>query len=204
MLSSGRRRRVRRAEQRRQEILKAAASVFARKGYEKATTREIARAADVSEGTIYNYFASKKDLLLALADMIEVQLEEVIAGLLAEGDDRGEIVRGIDRVLATIADNAVVIRGLVAALWDPAYGFTGYLIPGSQKLIARIESRLQAGIDQGRMRAHDTRTVARMVVGMVVFLAVPYLRGLEAIPSAEERCKQAELLVGVLFDGLQV
>lgn len=204
MADSGEGRRARRAEQRRREILEGAARVFARKGYERATTREIAQEADVSEGTIYNYFASKRDLLMALADMLRAKFEQVIASPLLEGHDRSEIVRGIDRVLATMAENAVLIRGLVAALWDPAYGFRGYLIPGSQELIARVESRLQAGIRQGTMRAHDTHAVARMVVGMVVFLAVPYLRGLEAIPSAEERYAQAELLVSVLLDGLQI
>ena len=59
MGSTGEERRARRAKERRQGILEAAARVFARKGFEKATTREIAQEADVSEGTIYNYFASK-------------------------------------------------------------------------------------------------------------------------------------------------
>jgi len=204
MADSGEERRARRAEQRRREILEGAARVFARKGYERATTREIAQESDVSEGTIYNYFASKRDLLMALADMLKAKFEAVIASPLLEGHDRTEIVRGIDRVLATMAENAGLIRGLVAALWDPAYGFKGYLIPGSQELIARVEGHLQAGIRLGTMRAHDTRAVARMVVGMVVFLALPYLRGLEAIPSAEERYAQAELLVSVLLDGLQI
>lgn len=52
--------------QRRAQILKAAAEVFAEKGFHKATSKEIARVAGISEGTIYNYFAQKRDLLIGL------------------------------------------------------------------------------------------------------------------------------------------
>jgi AcrR family transcriptional regulator len=59
-------RRERRATARRQQILDGAAGVFAEKGFARATTKEIAQSADVSEGTIYNYFDSKADLLIGL------------------------------------------------------------------------------------------------------------------------------------------
>ena len=56
-------RRERRIAARQEQILEAAAIVFSTKGYERATTREIAEAADVSEGTLYNYFDNKIELL---------------------------------------------------------------------------------------------------------------------------------------------
>jgi AcrR family transcriptional regulator len=59
-------RRERRIETRRTQILTAAAKLFAEKGFHKTTTKEIAEAADVAEGTIYNYFASKDELLIAI------------------------------------------------------------------------------------------------------------------------------------------
>lgn len=43
-------------EVRRTQILRGAAQVFSEKGFYQATTKETAQAADVSEGTIYNYF----------------------------------------------------------------------------------------------------------------------------------------------------
>lgn len=63
-------RQERRAAKRKAEILEAAAKVFAEKGFHRATTKEIAEAADVAEGTIYNYFESKDDLLLSLIDRL--------------------------------------------------------------------------------------------------------------------------------------
>jgi AcrR family transcriptional regulator len=57
---------------RRQTILEAAASVFARHGLESATIEMVAREAEVAVGTIYLYFHSRDDLFLQLtADRIE-------------------------------------------------------------------------------------------------------------------------------------
>jgi len=47
-------------------ILRAAESIFARKGFHTATIAEIARKAKVSEATIYEYFSTKEDLLFEI------------------------------------------------------------------------------------------------------------------------------------------
>ena len=52
------------SETRRTQILEAAARVFARRGFDRATIQDIARAAKLSEGSIYNYFRSKEELLV--------------------------------------------------------------------------------------------------------------------------------------------
>jgi TetR/AcrR family transcriptional regulator, fatty acid metabolism regulator protein len=51
---------------RKEQILKAAEQVFARKGYHDATISDVARQAKVSDATIYEYFSSKEDLLFSL------------------------------------------------------------------------------------------------------------------------------------------
>ena len=55
-------------EVRRSHILEAAAQVFAERGYHRATIKDVARAAGVADGSIYNVFDSKTELLLALLD----------------------------------------------------------------------------------------------------------------------------------------
>lgn len=196
-------RRAGRAEKRRHEIVEAAARVFARKGFERATTREIAREAGISEGTIYNYFASKQQLLVELADMVQEQLGAIVPDPHA-ADDMREVAReALERVLGVIAEHSVVIRGLLTAMWDQGYGFHGYLLPGAQKLTARVEEFLRARIAAGAMRPCDVHLVARMVLGMVIYVAMPYIQELEPVPSAEQRREQAELMVTLLFDGLR-
>jgi len=60
-------------EARRAEILQAAAQVFAQRGFRGGTTRAIARAAGVAEGTIFRYFPSKRHLLLALLEAFTIR-----------------------------------------------------------------------------------------------------------------------------------
>ena len=66
---------------RRVSILKGAEKVFCEKGYHKATTKLVAKAAGVGEGTIYNYFKNKHELLLAL---LEEMLMEPIKKIIIE------------------------------------------------------------------------------------------------------------------------
>jgi TetR/AcrR family fatty acid metabolism transcriptional regulator len=54
------------SDRRRAEILAAASRVFAERGYHRSTVRQVAREAGIADGTIYLYFRSKQDVLLAL------------------------------------------------------------------------------------------------------------------------------------------
>ncbi|MCA9837505.1 MAG: TetR/AcrR family transcriptional regulator [Trueperaceae bacterium] len=51
-------------------ILEAAISVFSEKGFHRAKIRDIAKAAGVADGTVYNYFSSKDDLLLGILNKL--------------------------------------------------------------------------------------------------------------------------------------
>lgn len=59
-----------RSDDKRRRILEAAVKVFARRGYFGAKVSEIARKADVADGTIYLYFRSKEDILVSLFDEV--------------------------------------------------------------------------------------------------------------------------------------
>lgn len=50
----------------RQKIMDAAVSVFAQKGFYNSTVADVAREADVADGTIYLYFKNKDDLLISI------------------------------------------------------------------------------------------------------------------------------------------
>src|SRR4051794_29328875 len=64
----------------RAKLLKAAGSVFARRGYHEATLDEITTKASLSKGALYHHFASKEDLFLSLlADHLDRGLGEAAA-----------------------------------------------------------------------------------------------------------------------------
>ena len=52
-------------KEKREKILEAAISVFAKKGTAKTKTADIAEAAQIGKGTIYEYFQSKDEIIMA-------------------------------------------------------------------------------------------------------------------------------------------
>jgi AcrR family transcriptional regulator len=59
--------------ERRAVILQSALAVFAEKGFHRATIRDIARQAELAEGTIYNHFENKTGLMVSLLESLNVQ-----------------------------------------------------------------------------------------------------------------------------------
>lgn len=65
----------------REKIVDAARRVMQKKGLSQATTKEIAQAAGVSEGSLYNHFKNKSDLFLCVLQELPSNFIELIKGL---------------------------------------------------------------------------------------------------------------------------
>ena len=93
-----------RSDDKRQRILQAAAKVFARKGYHGARVSEIARRADVADGTIYLYFRNKEDILVSLFD-------EVMIDHLRQAREEVNALQGAPEKLRAIARRHLGLLG---------------------------------------------------------------------------------------------
>lgn len=74
-------RRERKKRETRDRIVSAGLALFTSKGIESTTIDEIASAADVGKGTIYNYFRTKEDIIVAFLMDIEQQVQREVAQL---------------------------------------------------------------------------------------------------------------------------
>jgi AcrR family transcriptional regulator len=83
-------RKKREKEKRRQQILSAAKSLFAKRGFHQTTMEEIANEAELSPGTLYLYFKSKDELFAELSLNIIRYLIMRLENLLAEEDAAAE------------------------------------------------------------------------------------------------------------------
>ena len=99
----------------RQRILDTALDLFATKGYEKTTMREIAAEAGCSLGLTYRYFASKEELVLELYRNLVRQLEEQ-ANQLAPGS----IADRFQRIILTQFELMTPHRQTLGAIFGPA------------------------------------------------------------------------------------
>lgn len=86
--------RERKKRQTRTTIAVAASELFAENGYDEVTVAEVARAADVSEQTVYNYFPTKEHLVFDQADVFD---ERLVAAVRAWGPDKSllDLVREV-------------------------------------------------------------------------------------------------------------
>lgn len=107
---------------RRQHIVDAAAQLFATKGFERTTTAEICRAAGMSAGNLFHYFANKRAIFLAVfEDEDSVKTERLAAAETAE-DPWNALLEVVDLLAAPALEPLaphLVMEAMVQAYRDP-------------------------------------------------------------------------------------
>ncbi|HEX6385899.1 MAG TPA: TetR/AcrR family transcriptional regulator [Anaerolineae bacterium] len=178
-------RRERRIAARQAQILEAAAAVFSRRGYERATTREIAEAADLSEGSLYNYFKNKRELLIGVAkayadeiaaDIETVQgdtFEDMLAQLMAR-----RFRRGRERRL-------FMLFLYESRLNEDVHQY--YVQEAIHRIIETTERRVAALIEAGVMRPVDPVVAARTMSATIMGFAALFELGVSVTHSSPER-----------------
>ncbi len=95
---------------RRAQILEGALRCFGERGYARATMDDVAAACDLSKGSLYRFFASKEELLLALFDVFDQRIAAAFeADRGASGD--GDALTLLDRTGAMILETLGAQRG---------------------------------------------------------------------------------------------
>ncbi len=169
--AEGESRRERLKRHRAERILEAAAAVFARKGFHPATIREIAERADVAEGTIYNYFADKQDLLVSMAHYLIASSTGRALAEFEGDDDRGFMIGLLADRFQFAGENYDFIRALMAHVWQDQDFRRQYLGEVVQPLIGALEQHLKRRIEAGSVRPLNTPIIIRAMLGsFLVFL----------------------------------
>jgi AcrR family transcriptional regulator len=194
-------RRERRAAARRTLILEAAARLFAEKGFHRTTTKDIAEAADVSEGTLYNYFENKDEMLMGimtllvdaqhmnmlLSDGLPVDARHFLRAMLQNRremvEQSGEMMQA---VLSEILVNPDLRQRYYQELALPAIGL--------------LTGHLQARSLMGQIRTVDPALTARILVGLTTGLFILEVLGDPPIKVGWEEL--SEVITSVLFDGV--
>ena len=82
-------------EKRKNQILEAAILVFSKKGFEGSTTKEIAKKAKVSEGTIFRYFKTKKEILIHMLNILVERTLFDFVEQIESGSESEEVIKGL-------------------------------------------------------------------------------------------------------------
>ncbi len=172
----------------RQALIDAALEVFLRRGFARATTKEIAQTAGVAEGTIYRHFADKyalfHEVFLSLTVGIVAELRR-----LPERAGQGTVRDNLAYLFELVGSMQEHLSSLMASMWaDPevAKNFGAYVRehtpegferPEPVSLVAKYIRAEQA---VGRIREDVDATEAAAVV-----VSVPFASGMERALNAQ-------------------
>jgi AcrR family transcriptional regulator len=185
---------------RRQQIIDAAASLFAEKGFHRTTTKDIAEAAQVSEGTLYNYFDSKDDLLLGIMEQlsdIPVMGDQLKDG--ATMEPRRFLLEMMRQRRSMIDENNAMLQSVLSEiLVNPELCQRYYqelIVPAEEVLVNHIE----AWLDRGQLRPVSTYHMAHILLGLMMGLFVMEVLGDAMIQQDWEELSQ--LVTSLFIEG---
>jgi len=177
-------------ETRRQHILAAAMRCFSRDGFHATTTADIVRESGVSQGALYLYFATKDDIIVALAD--DRRQGEALINALAESEQ--DPVEGLKLLLelygrslsdpARIEQRRVGVQGWAEALRSPTVRES---VTANIAAVGReIESLVRRGQAAGQIRSElnpeaFARTLIAVFQGLILQVAWGEPIDLEAV-----------------------
>ena len=181
--------RARKKERTRRLIADTAQALFRERGFDRVTVAEVAAAADVSEGTVFNYFPTKEDLFWSGMEVFEARLVEEVAAR-PDGETvlaafRKVVLDGIPRladpsragVIAAARSTIQASEGLrarereivaryTAELADVIAADTGARPHDAEPLVAFVHERVAAG-ESGPKLAAAARAQARRVFSLL-------------------------------------
>lgn len=149
---------VPRADSRREAVAAAAAELFAQKGYDGVSMRDIARAAGMLSGSIYYHFPSKDDLFAEVharaIDRITARVEAAVAGVADPWDRLEAALRAHVEGLLESGEAATVLS---ADLPSHRKDLAAVLIAQRDRYEARLRTLIEAaplreGVDPGLFR----------------------------------------------------
>ncbi len=192
-----------RVEERRAEILEAATAVFARRGYHQARTKQIADEAGLSEGLIYHYFGSKRQLLLAIIDRITTESIPQVYEKPESSDLASLALAFLRDRLDMLKRNQQLLKVVLPELINDEELRTGYLNDVTVHLVASLVPLAQRALATGELRPFNPRVLLPAIAGATITAFV--FNEMMDFPEGEAASHEelAEELVGIFLDGLR-
>jgi AcrR family transcriptional regulator len=158
------------AEERRQQLIDTALEVFARKGFDKTSVRELAAAAGVAQGLMYHYFKSKDKLLEAVVERHSFlpQLKTLLATL--HNEPAAKVLKAVGRQfydllgqkesLMNIFFHETQSHPIVPRIWRRIMN----------EGISLFQDYLDERVKAGELKEHNTDVTARTLAYTIVLL----------------------------------
>ena len=145
----------------REKILAAAFDLFLGQGVAATTIEEICERADVANRTFFNHFATRQDMIRALAERRLVNLHDVVFDRSDEAIP-ARLVGVFDDIAAALAKSGDTYRELIGEM----LATSGYGVQRGFNLHDTFAELVKEGVARGEVSAtHDAETLADIIVG---------------------------------------
>jgi AcrR family transcriptional regulator len=190
------------ASERRDHLVKLAAELFARKGFQATTVREIADEAGILSGSLYHHFDSKETIV---DEVLSTFLKDLIgryrAALEHEGDPRTVLSEMVRIGFSTLEPHRAAIT-VMQNDWNYLRSLPGdrfdYLIKAEDEVERMWVEQIKRGQAEGQFRADVDPKLTYRMIRDTIWVAVRWFRPGGRLNTAG----LAEHYVTVLFDGL--
>ncbi|MDM5210123.1 TetR/AcrR family transcriptional regulator [Peribacillus sp. NJ4] len=139
-------------EKRRTQMIKGAVTLFKEKGFHRTTTREIAKAAGFSIGTLYEYIRTKEDILYLVCDFIYDEVQEKLQKEIEQSDGTLESLKltiaYFYKVMDDMQDEVLVMYQEVKALTKDALP---YVLNKELRMVGMFEKVITKCVENGEL-----------------------------------------------------
>ena len=188
--------------QTRNRILEAARRLFAKQGFDGTTTRDLAQAAGVAEGTLFRHFVNKKAILVEVATQGWV---EILTDLLTELSEMGSY-KAVAQVMRNRMWNLQKNSDLMRVCFMEAQFHPDLRDRVQSEVIDKMtdvaEAFFQTAMEKRIYRQMDPKLVARVFLGMFAVAGFSYNTLIEPEASPQQMQDMAEGLADIFLNGV--
>lgn len=192
---------------RKQEIMKAAAQLFAKKGFNHTTLEEIAAKAEFGIGTIYNYFQSKEEIFKSIIDNTFDRSYEILNQCVKETPSLIDFFKVYTRkVFEFYADNKeelVILVSFYTAIGEgPSNLRRDAFSTKDCKLDDLLKQKIKEGIKHNEIRKLNPENLYKFYHGLLF----PYIANLAYLGKLDksEISQHINFILDVIFNGILV
>lgn len=188
--------------QKYQRIIDAAIKVFSKKGFYNAKVADVAREADVADGTIYLYFKNKDDLLISIFEhSMDYFFQQVGDRLNEITDPKEKLKKFIELHLTLVQKNQDLTQVLQIELRSSNKFMTEYKAEKFFQYLRLVENIIIEGQSQGLFRKDINAQIAKRVVfGAIDELALEWVLNKKQRHTMEDVAQQ---LFTILHEGIK-
>ncbi len=188
----------------RNRIIRTALHLFARHGYEGTTTKQLAKAANMAEGTLFRHFPNKKAVLIEVTTLGWVEILTDLLTELSEMSSYKAVAQVMRKRMFKLRENADLFR--VCFIEAQFHQELGEKIQSEviEKMTHVAEAFFETAMEKGIYRKMNPKIVAQVFLGMFVIAGFSDKTIIDPNASPQVLAEMAEGIADIFLNGVLV